>query len=441
MRILIVSYLYAPDISPRAFRWTAISEYWAKHGHKVDVVSAWKPGFLKEEVLKGVHVYRVGGAITELLRSRLHKSDLHFNIEDNQATKPASFSLMQKSAFLAKWIHDQTWKKVYWPDYACLWYFPAWEKAKQLLKLYNYDALISVSHPFTGHLVGLSLKKYYPKIQWIVDNGDPFCFLEHRPTNNYQLYKKMNYASEREILRCADIITVTTESTLETYASLFPESANKIYVIPPLISLPCNDVVNGLIFPRNQKIRLLFVGTLYRTIRNPNFLLQIFGELLQTYLADKLELHFFGSIHDCQECFAPYQRWLDNKIFLHGIVDRSKVFQAMREADVLVNIGNVTPFELPSKLVEYVSIGKPILNIVRSENDSSVEFLEAYPGSMNLMDNASTLVEVQLNEVLQFLEHPPHIENQKLQNWLATFQIEKIADTYKRCLASKACVK
>jgi hypothetical protein len=113
----------------------------------------------------------------------------------------------------------------------------------------------------------------------------------------------------------------------------------------------------------------------------------------------------------------------------------------MREADVLVNIGNVTPFELPSKLVEYVSIGKPILNIVRSENDSSVEFLEAYPGSMNLMDNASTLVEVQLNEVLQFLEHPPHIENQKLQNWLATFQIEKIADTYKRCLASKACVK
>ena len=70
MRILIVIYSYTPALSPRTFRWSAIAECWAKQGHHVDVVCAWKPGLLESEILNGVHVYRTGGKITESLRNR-----------------------------------------------------------------------------------------------------------------------------------------------------------------------------------------------------------------------------------------------------------------------------------------------------------------------------------------------------------------------------------
>ena len=434
MKILIITYYYAPAISPRAFRWAAIAEYCARQGHYVDVVCSWMPGQPRAEDLNGVHVYRVGGGAVEALRRRFRKADAHPNVKRSKSRDSDSSSATQNLASFAKWLHDHTWKKVYWPDYACLWYLPALKTAKRLLAMHHYDGLISVSYPFTGHLVGLSLNRSAPQMPWIVDSGDPFCFLERTPTNNYKLYRILNYAYERKIFGRADAIAVTTEPTFEKYAELFPESATKIHVIPPLLSLETNHTIECSVFPEDQKIRLVFIGTLYRTIRNPDFLLHLFGNLLQTHLADRLELHFFGNIHDCQDCFEPYKILLDTKIFLHGVVSRDKAFQAMKEADILVNIGNDMPYQLPSKVVEYASTGKPVLNLVKTDEDSSVAFFYPYPASLSLLDNTVTLYSDQFDKLIQFIEHPPHIEAQMLQHWLATFQKESIAASYMELL-------
>ncbi|MEQ9483400.1 hypothetical protein [Coleofasciculus sp. F4-SAH-05] len=431
MRILIISYSYTPAITPRAFRWSAIAEYWARQGDHVDVVSAWNPGLLQKEVINGVCVHRVGGAVTEALRSKLQTPGIPPNTIVDKPTAFDGLRVKQNLTSFVKWVHDQTWKKIYWPDYACLWYFPALKEVKRLLKLYNYNAIITVSHPFTGHLVGLKLKKDYPTIPWLVDIGDPFCFLEHRPPNNYQLYKKMNYNSECEIFRRADLIAVTTKTTLEKYSSLFPESAEKLCVILPLISIPENNTSLGSIFPKDEKekVRLVFLGTLYKSIRSPKFLLQLFRELLQTHVSDTLELHFFGSIYDCAEFFEPYQKLLENKIFIHGIISHDKVYQVMKEADILINIGNNTPFELPSKLVEYAGMSKPILNILKDENDISVDFLDPYSGVFHVFQSLS--LDKQLIKLISFIENPPKIEKAKLQQWLSSFKLETIAAQYK----------
>jgi len=426
-RILLISYSYTPGSNPRAFRWTTVCEYWARQGHQVSVISSWKPSLPRYELLNGVNIYRVGGAITEVLRSQLRSSDNISSISNDKFTLKTP---RLQPASLVKLIHDYTWKQVYWPDCSCLWYFPVLKKVKQLLSTQKYDNLISVSEPFTGHLVGLSVKKKFPEITWIVDIGDPFCFIENRPPNNHNLYKKLNYSAERNVFKNADSISVTTKRTLEKYVALFPESSMKIHLIPPLLSLSTTTSPENSIFPKDGKIRFVFVGTLYSKMRNPDLLLQLFQKLLQTHIGDKLELHFFGKINDCYQDFAPYEILIGTKIFCHGLVSHSQAYKAMKEANILVNIGNKSPYELPSKVVEYTSFGKPVLNIAKIEKDTSMEFFNAYPASLCLLESGETWDSAHVDKLVQFIEKPPHLERTQLQQWLAPYQIESIAAKY-----------
>ncbi len=440
MRILIVIYSYTPALSPRTFRWSAIAECWAKQGHHVDVVCAWKPGLLESEILNGVHVYRTGGKITESLRNRFAIIKTYEKEALGNKEASAEIVMRHKAGPFIKWIHDHTWKLVYWPDYACLWYFSTVKKAEQLLEKNHCNSLISVSHPFTGHLIGLKLKKKYPQIKWLVDIGDPFCFLEEIPTNNHRMYEKLNYKCEKKIFNLADAIAVTTKPTLKKYAELFQESASKISVIPPLLSQSGSNESRSYLFPKNQKLRLVFIGTLYRNIRSPDYLLFLFNKLLNSDIGDMLELHFFGNIHDCHDSFDKYQALLGTKIFLHGQVSRDKAAQAMKAADVLVNIGNNTSYQLPSKVVEYASTGKAILNLVKTKNDSSISFFDAYPASICLLEESGSLPSAQLDNLLEFIKNPSHINIQFLEQWLYQFQIETISNAYIELMNRKSCI-
>ncbi len=428
--ILIISYSYKPLNTPRAFRWSAIAEYWVKQGHRVDVVCAWKPGLLESEILNGVHVYRIGGETTESLRNRFAIRKQYGKKVQGNKEASTGISLRHKAGHFVKWIHDRTWKKVYWPDYACLWYFPAAKKAMQLVVKNQHDRLISVSHPFTGHLIGLKLKKKYPQIKWLVDIGDPFCFLEETPTNNFRLYRELNYRYEEKVFNNADAVSVTTHGTLEKYSEIFPEVAQKIYVIPPLLPYLDNLLKEQPIFSGDQEIRLAFFGTLYRTIRNPAFLLRLFYDLLQTRVGDKLELHFFGNTHDCNESFAEYSELINDRIFFHGRINREKALCAMKQADILVNLGNNTSYQLPSKVVEYVSTGNPVLNIAKSQNDSSVAFFSKYPASFCIFEDNGGLSSAGFDNLLRFIEHSPLVEPAALQSWVSRFHVEAIAKSY-----------
>ena len=49
-KILIISHRYYPNTNARAFRWTALAEYWADKGHTIDVISLRTNGSLKQVI-------------------------------------------------------------------------------------------------------------------------------------------------------------------------------------------------------------------------------------------------------------------------------------------------------------------------------------------------------------------------------------------------------
>jgi glycosyltransferase involved in cell wall biosynthesis len=199
-------------------------------------------------------------------------------------------------------------------------------------------------------------------------------------------------------------------------------------LISPLTDQEAQDSV----FSGGQRIRLVFVGKLYKRVRSPDFLLRLFVELLQTHLGDKLELHFFGDTSDCQDAFKSYQSLFGKKVFFYGQVSHQKALQAMKKADVLVNIGNSTPYQLPSKVVEYVSTGRPILHIAKTDVDGSGEFFKAYPASLCLLDTTGPPDSGQIAAVVQFVERTSPVDLPTLGHWLSQFQTGAIASSYEK---------
>ena len=430
MKLLIICYCYPPDPGPRAYRWSAIAEYWATQGHTVHVISARKQGSVPQEILSGVHVHRVGGAFSENLRLWLERNQKQDTEKDVVSTAPGGAPLTGPGSVL-KAVHDVTWKQIYWPDSTCLWFFPARAKALKLCLEIPFDAIISTSTPYTGHLVGKAVKTAHADLPWTVDIGDPFSFGQP-PWNNVTLFEGINHRSEAAVLSLADNVSVTVESCRQAYAELFPGVADKITVIPPLFS--------GAPPPPSRKLnprhgcKLVFTGSLYRDIRNPAYLLEMLSGVFAK--VPDVEAHFFGRINDCADLFENPLRQFPNNFFIHGLVSRDAAADALNQADFLINIGNKTRHQLPSKLVDYMATGKPIINIVSIKEDNSLSFLGAYPNTVSFVDRPDGPVDDDIARLSRFIANPGTVPQETAVSLLQQFQLPAIEKQYRNLLAS-----
>jgi len=261
-------------------------------------------------------------------------------------------------------LTDLSWRSVYWPDGSCLWYLPGRKRALQLLDTYAFDGVISVGAPFTGHLIGLACKRANPALKWLVDIEDPFAFVDAYFINNRLLYQRLNFRAEAAVLKAAKAIAVTVDTAKETYGHYFPGIEAKITVVPPLFD-------PGLVAASDFKgfepgrIHLSYMGAFYAPIRTPDAALQLLDLLLERHpeFQNRLLVHFFGEIeYAVKAAFERYPRLVPN-LRLHGLVDREQVAAAMSKTTFLLNIGNTTTYNLPSKSADYLASGKPIVHI------------------------------------------------------------------------------
>lgn len=428
MNILIVTHSYAPDPRPRAFRWTAIAEAWAAQGCCVDVVTTGRRGGAVHDQQSGVHVHRVG---ERLLGRFAHPPGNPNEPGDAGNTAPSRFRRTLMA--LAKGLHDATWKNIYWPDYACLWYRPALREAKRLCRSRHYDGVITVSHPFTGHLVGRGLKKAFPGLTWVADMGDPFSADSTVPSNNQTLYRGRNRRAEAAVLAECDAASVTVEGCKNIFVEDFPVVPDKIHVIPPLLSLATDRSEGTAPFEKNGSIDLVYLGVLYAAIRRPDAVLALFADLRRRM--NDVRLHFIGDIQGCEDVFAGYPDLVGTSILRHDPVARSRVAATLAASDALINIGNDTPHQLPSKLVEYVAAGRPILNVVTSETDTSVAFLKNYPRALTVICPDKSPTDAQVGQVMAFLTDTPEISRACLDGIVSRFRLDAIASAYEHLIA------
>lgn len=427
-RVLVISHEYLPIENPACFRWGSVAREWSKKGKEVHILCIKRQHLARFEMDQGVYVHRIGGSVLERVRDLLTGRGVHARACRNAAVAGSEMNfngIRQK----ARRLHDLTWKSIYWPDYACTW-FPAGVAAGHaILDKYNIEKLITTSWPFTNHLIGLCLKHYNANIEWLADIVDPFTL--YPKINNDRLYKRLNYHMEKRVVRNCSSISVLTDRMKNAYVNLFSIPPDKIHVNPNLC--PQSLVSNASDLKSNvSAVRLVFVGTLNPEIRSPGFLLEVFMKLLSMECSRRLELHIYGYSDLCENEFLKCSRLLKKNVFVHGVINKNAAIKEMSQADVLVNIGNRNSLQEPSKLIEYMSFCKPILNISSIPDDASIGILKEYPSSMTIEENLSAKSD--FKNVLDFITRSHDISKALVDDIISPYQVESIANAYFRML-------
>lgn len=419
MRILIITHSYFPANEPRAFRWTRISEVLVSQGIDVDVLTMGNCGrFSTVSKKKGVRIIRVIDPI-ETFKNRSSKSGIK-----NKSIEGNFFSI---GGFIRKLLEF-----IRWPDYAFLWILPAIKVGNILIKNNNYYAVISVSNPFSSHVVANFLRLSINNIPWICDYGDPFSFEFSYPSNNLSLYRKINFWFEEKIISKSKKISVTNYSVLSRFKEYFDIGSSSFKVIPPFINIiPLNVKKNDFdIYFDNQSFHLVYTGVLYSSIRNPSYLLKVISLINEkNLLPQKVKLHFFGNLGDCKIIFDQYSSSSIDWLFLHGNVTQEVIHSCILKASVLVNLGNKSGHQLPSKIYEYMSTKLPILNFVYSYSDLTIEILNQYNSSCTLL-NSCNYIDIDVQKIVDFIKCPTPVNKEYLRFIFNENSISSIAKKY-----------
>ena len=68
------------------------------------------------------------------------------------------------------------------------------------------------------------------------------------------------------------------------------------------------------------------------------------------------------------------------------LVQGDELAENYEKTDVLINIGNSVDNQIPSKIFEYISTGKPIINVYKTPACPTLRYLTRYPLALNLFE-------------------------------------------------------
>ena len=348
MRIFIINYYYPPVVNAHAYRWEQIARHWAAEGYQVEVISGRAIGVKNNYKDAGVSVKRVG--LTAM------PTGFSSNVNSNSGV------IIGLRTSLLKLLRP-IYRLLYWPD--AMWHWvPSVILEILRRRATKYDLVVSY-YPCAGaHLAAAVLKKWTKSAEliWIADYGDPFSTSITMPPNNFSLYRRLNEIFERYLLCSANACVFTNEDTAAKYEGLICQS-EKVKVIPHLVDVKkfyagsCSLSQSAAEFPSARLINLVYIGGFHREIREPTQLFELMRQLnKETSSVFRLTIYgpengFNLSPDDC-----PY-------IEYKGEIQRGQAVELIGNADILINVDNKNCAMVPSKLVEYIGTGRPLINI------------------------------------------------------------------------------
>lgn len=285
---------------------------------------------------------------------------------------------------------------ILFPDRRIGWLPFALARAISLSRRAKIDVVYSTSTAMTSHLIAYGLKRLFGT-PWVADFQDPWLedYVAHFPTS---WHRRLAERLEHLIMRCADRITVTNEPhrmmILEKHRTIPPE---KVVVIP--MGFDQNTFKDIKAIPR-LKFTMTHLGNFYGP-RSPVSFLKALQRCLDDdkRLAQEIEILFFGGFDS--EVLAETERQLDESglrtvVNLAGVVPHRVGLEHLTSSDVLLLVTDTQwggRNQIPTKLLEYLAIGKPILalapegetaKIVRAANGGLV----VHPDDINAIRDA-----------------------------------------------------
>ena len=106
---------------------------------------------------------------------------------------------------------------------------------------------------------------------------------------------------------------------------------------------------------------------------------------------------------------------------------------AAEKADILLNISNTLDNQVPSKIFDYFSMGKPVLNLQKIENCPAEEYFAKYPLCYNLKE----FEPADTDSLVEFLKKAKgqQIDFAEVEKIYAEATVDYVADVMEKAFA------
>jgi glycosyltransferase involved in cell wall biosynthesis len=248
-----------------------------------------------------------------------------------------------------------------YPDTARLWIRPATRAALAVTHSDAPAAVISFAQPWSDHLIGLSVHRS-THLPWVAHFSDPWADSPYATARQRSIWRRM----EASVIREAKALVFVTQETADLVMKKYPDAwRSKVSVIPHGFD-PRVPVGSSTAADPSRPLRLVYTGRFYRDVRTPLGLFEALAALnRRSPIAGQLEIWLIGPQVD--DYRADAQRFgIEESVTFNGRVAPSAAGAMAAEADVLLIIdapSDGASVFLPSKLVDYLPLRKPILGL------------------------------------------------------------------------------
>ncbi len=244
--------------------------------------------------------------------------------------------------------------------------FEKWVENHNAL-IQNIDFVFSFSNPFYQHEYSLKIIEKNNNIIWFSFFYDPFSdsFNCKEPMQAIERESKIFQRTDR-IFALKEIIDNCKNSQIRLYSS-------KLNILPNTTIVNKTVSCNDDIYNEGEDYRLFCSGRFDKTIRNPQRMLNILGNLPENF---KTVFYSAG----CDDLIRNACQKSPDSMANNGFSKKQTEYEKkLSDSDVLLIVGNSITNQIPSKFVEYISFGKPIIYFQSIDNDHAIEKYGKYP--------------------------------------------------------------
>ncbi|MGD9587792.1 MAG: glycosyltransferase [Pyrinomonadaceae bacterium] len=271
---------------------------------------------------------------------------------------------------LSRWIDRLSYRfyKAHWkkrnltPDPYLGWKGDVLSSVGEFISTVEFrpDIIVSFAQPFTDHLIGMELKRRYG-LPWLAHFSDPWVDNPFSPYDEQA--KKHNLELERAVVEAADLLVFTSNETVDLVFSKYPDQLrDKARVLPQ-----CFD---GARFGNSGRgpggeILIRYLGNFYGN-RTAGPLISALERLCRLDAESIRNVRFeLVGPGNAEEVGRLASGLPDGLVSARPGVGYQESLEMMSGADGLMVIDAPAKLSvfLPSKLIDYIGAGRPVLGI------------------------------------------------------------------------------
>ena len=361
-KVLIITYYWPPAGGPGVQRWLKFVKYLPEFGIEPIVYIPENPTY---PILDGAFAKDVSPHLT-IIKKRIFEPYGFASMFYKNKVKKMSAGIIpnsNKQRFsekIALWVRGN----LFIPDARVFWVKPSVRFLEKYIQEHAIDTIITTGPPHSLHLIGIKLQQRL-NVKWVADFRDPWTTIGYQKDLKLSKYSEFKHKRlERKVLRSADQVIVTSQTTKADFARI---TGKPIEIITN--GFDQEKVVTGVL---DEKFSLAHIGSLLSE-RNPAFLWQTLSELVNEVpgFGDHLELKLIGTLSpEVLESIRLYQ--LEEFLNNLGYVTHDEAIAQQRSSQVLllIEINSLhTRSIIPGKLFEYIVSGRPIVAIGPNGSD------------------------------------------------------------------------